>query len=172
MPKELRPLTDKEQAFVEAFSSNGYNRSDAVRKAGYSTKDPATTAYELLQRPVVQNAVAIEKAKKRKFLMLDELDVIEGLHKEATSPKARPSERIQAWVHIGKHYGMFQTAPKEPEDQIEDKRPRIINYNDPAFKEEQMKKEVIEEVGDITDEEASNVLKLVDITNYADNNTA
>jgi len=101
MGTAVRALTEKEIVFVETFSSNGYKRSEAVVAAGYSTKDPATTAYEILQRPAVQNAVAIEKAKKRKFLMLDELDVIEGLHDEATNSKARPGERIQAWVHIG-----------------------------------------------------------------------
>ena len=169
--RDLRALTDKESVFVETFSTNGYKRADAIIAAGYSTKDPSSTAYDLLQRPAVQNALAIEKNKNRKFLLLDEMDVIEGLHKEATDSKARPSERIQAWVHIGKHYGMFQTAPVISDAMKEDKRLRIVSYNDPDFVEAQ-KAEVIEEVGEITTEEASAVLKLVEITDYADNNSS
>lgn len=172
MGKELRALTDKEQLFVEHFSTNGYKRADAVRKAGYSTKDPSTTAYDILQRPAVQAAVILEKEKKRKYLILDEQDIIEGLHDEATNSKARPSERIQAWVHIGKHYGMFQTAPVEGPAEQKGPSTIILNYNDPAFKDSQMKKEVVEEVGEITDEEATAVLKLVEIKDYANTDSS
>jgi len=66
----------------------------------------------------------------------------------------------------------FQTAPVIPEDQKDDLRPRIISYNDPDFIENQMKKEVVEEVGEITEEEADAVLKLVEIKSYADSDTS
>ena len=165
-----RQLTEKEQAFVEHFSASGYkSRKESVEAAGYKAKDPSTLAYEILKRPAVQNALATEKEKKRKFLMLDEMDVIEGLHTEATNSKARLSERIQAWVHIGKHYGMFQPLPEKEEDKKGNVT--IINYNDPDFKKAQIKEEVEEATAEISPEEAERLAKLVTITDYADNDT-
>lgn len=172
MTKELRALTDKEEEFVKIFATNGYKRAEAVRDAGYQSKDPSTLAYEILKRPAVQNALAIEKEKKRRYLMIDEMDVIEGLHDEATNEGARPSERIQAWVHIGKHFGMFQPLPQVDDKDEKDKGGiTIINYNDPEFKTKQIVEETVEEVGDLSPEEAEKLAKLVNITDYADNDT-
>lgn len=169
-----RELTEKEQKFVEHFSLTGYkSRIESVRAAGYQSTSPGKLAYEILRRPAVQQALSILKEEKRKFLMIDEMDVIEGLHDEATNEEARPSERIQAWVHIGKHYGMFQPLPS-----VDDKEEKgkggitIINYNDPDFKQKQIKEEVEENTKELTSEEVEEVAKLVDITNYADYDTA
>jgi phage terminase small subunit len=164
---KLKPLTEKEEAFVEHLFSNGYDRKSAVLNAGYSTDRPMALSYDLIKRPHIQAAMAIEKERRRRMLFLDELDVIEGLHNEATNTDARPSERIQAWVHIGKHYGMFQPVVADQNKKDTGPSTVIINYNDENFKENQIKKDAQKAVEYITTEEEQEALENVEITSFA-----
>lgn len=164
---KLKSLTEKEEAFVEHLFSNGYDRKSAVLKAGYSTDRPMALSYDLIKRPHIQAAMTIEKEKRRRMLFLDELDIIEGLHNEAVNTDARPSERIQAWVHIGKHYGMFQPVVADQNKKDTGPSTIIINYKDDDFKEDQIKKETKEAVEHITTEEEQEVLENVEITSFA-----
>ena len=167
---KLKVLTEKEEAFVEALFANGYDRKAAIKAAGYKTDRPMALAYDIIKRPHIQQAMSIEKERKRRLLFLDEQDIIEGLHNEAVNPEARPSERIQAWVHIGKHYGMFQPQPKIEDTKSQGPQTVIVNYNDPSFKEEQvaaLKDETAAALENVTTEEEEEAMKDVEITTYA-----
>lgn len=52
-------LTAKQQVFVDAYLSNGFNATDAARKAGYKGKDTtlAAVGYENLRKPQIASYV-------------------------------------------------------------------------------------------------------------------
>ena len=66
-------------------------------------------AYELLQDERTLVAIKEEKSKKNKAFWLSEEDILSGLYMEATNVEVKSSQaaRIQAWVWLGKHIGMF-----------------------------------------------------------------
>lgn len=67
-------LTEKEKLFC-AYYLKYFNASKAVRLAGYETKRPDMTGYELLRKPDVRNE--IEKIRKEQLLVaLDRDDII------------------------------------------------------------------------------------------------
>lgn len=67
-------LTEKEKLFC-AYYLKYFNASKAVRLAGYETKRPDMTGYELLRKPDVRNE--IEKIRKEQLLIaLDRDDII------------------------------------------------------------------------------------------------
>lgn len=55
-------LTPRQQRFVEEYIISG-NASDAARRAGYSLRTAHRTAQENLQKPAVQRALAVLRAK-------------------------------------------------------------------------------------------------------------
>lgn len=52
-----RELTPMQEAFVDAFVSNGGNRTDAAISAGYSKATAREQAYELLAKPHIMQAI-------------------------------------------------------------------------------------------------------------------
>lgn len=124
-------VTPQEDLFIEAYLSNGYNRKDAVVKAGYSTDKPSAQGGKLLQRVAVQKEIRKRIDKKRSSFFVQELDVLEGLYREAnnTGKGSTQTGRISAWVNIGKHLGMFSEDKQVPGVGGGGAQINIINYN-------------------------------------------
>ena len=59
-----RALTEREERFVDEYDLIP-NASQAALKAGYSEHSAGPLGYQLLQRPVVQAALAQRKAKRK-----------------------------------------------------------------------------------------------------------
>jgi phage terminase small subunit len=67
-------LNTRQQAFVRAYVLNGNNGAAAVREAGYSINNPESArrqAYQLLQNPLIKDAVA---QGRHEFVVVTEYD--------------------------------------------------------------------------------------------------
>ena len=122
------PLTDRDRMFVEAYCTVAdFDGTKAYRAAfGKKTKNDYRLAQKYLDKPSVQKAIDARMRTKARLFSIKEDEILEGLHKEATNENARPSERIQAWVQLGKHLGMFREKVEEKDTQI---TYNIVNYN-------------------------------------------
>lgn len=119
-------LSPRQKLFVEAYCTH-FSPSKAYVEAGFNNSaHKSTRAYELLQKPQVATAIEARLANKKKTFRIREDEILEGLYKEATNESARPSERIQAWVQIGKHLGMFREKEQQKEGNV---TYNVINYN-------------------------------------------
>ena len=127
-------LTPAEELFLEAYLSNGYNRADAVRKAGYTVNNESTYGGKVLARPAVQKELQKRMDKARHSFFVQELDVLEGLYREANSHGKGYTQagRINAWVAIGKHLGMFNEGKAGAHGATAGTQINIVNYNNDA----------------------------------------
>ena len=101
----MSKLTPKQQLFVEAYCGPAdFNASKAYRMAGYDKEkgNLASMPSRILNSPRVQYAINRRLESKKNTFRIKEDQILEGIYKEATNEKARPSERIQAWVQLGK----------------------------------------------------------------------
>ena len=133
-------LTTLEDLFLDAYISNGFNRRKAVKDAGIKCGDPSSYGARMLKKEHVQKELNIRLDKQRNKFFVSEMDIMEGLYKEAKLEKADGGSqqgRIQAWVHLGKQLGMFNDKVKELEAKGKGgTNIQIINYNAPISKEE------------------------------------
>lgn len=74
-PIEGPKLSDKEQRFVEAYCTNGYNKAKAARKAGYSEKTAKEIGYKLFTKVHIREAIS----KRLKELSLTDGEVLKGI---------------------------------------------------------------------------------------------
>jgi phage terminase small subunit len=68
-PRKGRDLTDKQEAFVREYCSNGWNATKAVIAAGYTAKNIGTAqsiGTENLSKPVIDLAISKKKAELAK----------------------------------------------------------------------------------------------------------
>ena len=101
-------LTSKQARFVEEYLVD-LNATSAAIRAGYSEKTAATIGHENLRKPKIADAIRAGRAKLSKRAQISQEDVLAGLHREATTQGkgSSHSARVNAWVWIGKHLGMF-----------------------------------------------------------------
>ena len=104
-----RPLTPKQQRFVEEYCANGFNGTQAAITAGYKANSAQQTASENLSKPLILKAVQAELQRLSEATGVTAEDVIRGLHEEATdrSDKSKHSARVSAWSWLGKYFKMF-----------------------------------------------------------------
>ena len=88
---ELRKLTEKEAAFVAAYTTH-WNGAKAVREAGYDTPNARNMAYEIRAKLHVKAAIDAEIEKQSKERALTKEKLIENLWLIAT---ADPNELIE-----------------------------------------------------------------------------
>lgn len=101
-------LTPKQQRFVDEYLVD-LNASAAARRAGYSARTADRTGHENLKKPEIAAAVAAAQGERKKRLELSQDMVVENLLCEAQyrGEGASHSARVTAWVHLGKHLGMW-----------------------------------------------------------------
>jgi flavin-binding protein dodecin len=77
MPKgdKIKPLTDKRQAFVEEYCNNGYNASEAYKKAYPKVKSGWNKhASRLMTKDDIRQAIARAKASIRSITIASRMD--------------------------------------------------------------------------------------------------
>jgi hypothetical protein len=139
MSQTLSKLTPKQRLFVEAYCGVAQgNASKAHRLAGYENRNHANEAYILMHTPKIIDAIEEFKLLTRRQFWIDTSEILEGIYKEAKNTEDGTQQgRIQAWVWLGKHVGMFQ-------EKKEDKSGQQITYNIVNYSDEGQLKEKIE----------------------------
>ena len=105
----MAKLTPKQERFVAEYLVE-LNAKKAAIQAGYSVKTADQQGYQLLQHPLVSEAIKNARTKLSIRTGLTQNDVIEGLKKEAQNEGEGSSAaaRVSAWNLLGKHLGMFK----------------------------------------------------------------
>jgi phage terminase small subunit len=102
-------LTAKQQAFCEAYVSNGFNALQAAISAGYSEKTAKEIGSENLTKPNIAEYVAKfkENATERALVTIE--DVVRGLMAEAqgSGEDTSTSARVAAWKALTDYTGGF-----------------------------------------------------------------
>lgn len=129
MPKLTKP-TPKQRAFAEAYCNEArgsvakaYESVAEMGVAKLKQKETDPEAYKgytyrqgyiMLNHPMTLKAIGDVKLRKSRSFWLSEEDILSGLYKEAINieDKSTQAARIQAWVWLGKHIGMFGEASK------------------------------------------------------------
>ena len=123
-------LTPKQAAFVDAYTNNGGNGSDAYRKAGYSaptTQTASAGAAPMLAKASITTAIARQLAAKQERLTVDH-DRLVG-YALAVYHAAMAAEEYgnanASVVTLGRLTGLLQ-----------DKRTVTVNHDRDAVREE------------------------------------
>ncbi len=91
---EDKPLTMKQQLFVEAYFASDYNATEACRKAGYNGENHNKIASQLMAKPNVRAAVNKLAQKKLDEVALTEQYIIKKL--VSTLEKAEDRDNFTA----------------------------------------------------------------------------
>ena len=162
MGRNTKVLSDKEIVFVDAYVSNGFDRKAALRQSGIKSDNVPAYAASVLKRPLIIAAIAKKLEKKRNAFFVQEMDILEGLYKEANLEKSKGGTqqgRIAAWTQIGKHLGMFDSKVKELTAQNSGGKGttiNIMNYNTEGTSEKKSKEK------DITSEAQESETEILD----------
>ena len=124
--KDLRPLTPKEHAFIEAYS-RGLTQTAAARLAGYA--QPDVQAVHLLQRPAVRAEIDRIRNDIQFRLNLKREDVIEGLM-DAVRASTTAAEMVAAWREIGRIIGAYEPIKVEVEHTLEKSSAQLRQMSD------------------------------------------
>ncbi len=127
MAKKKKSFTKKEKAFIEAYVNDiKQNRTAAAIAAGYSEKSAKQTAYRLMQKPEIREAIdeILEERHKQNTAKADEViefltSVMRGEEvdniplltvlgsQELTEGKPSARDRVRAAEMLGKYYALF-----------------------------------------------------------------
>ncbi len=103
-------LTEKQQRFVVELPVD-WNRTEAAKRAGYSEKTAYNTAYQLMQREDIQQALEEELRQQQERTRINSDYVLYGLKDMvewcSTEEYWSPQNVIKAYELIGKHFKMF-----------------------------------------------------------------
>jgi len=118
--------------------------------------------YAMLNHPMTLQAIDDVKTKKKRTFWLGEEEILSGLYNEATNleDKSTQAARIQAWVWLGKHIGMFGDASKNKSlltaqgNDATKNGPtyNIINYNNNKTTDQSDSNLIIEGVTEVKDQ--------------------
>ena len=106
--EESRPLTDKQQRFVEEYVKS-MNRTAAAILAGFSPRSAKQHAYDLMHLPMyahVQSAFEEAKAQRNVRTAVEQEYVIHHLTQVVDTTKA-PKDKVAALKLLGQHLGMY-----------------------------------------------------------------
>lgn len=103
-----KPLTDKQQQFVEQYLID-LNGTQAAIRAGYSERTANEQAARLLANVNVSQAVAAAMAARSERTRIDADFVLNGLRDEAVyrGKGSSHAARVSAYGLLGKHLGLF-----------------------------------------------------------------
>lgn len=113
MPDKRGRKTDQERRFVEAYARTG-DRAYAAEKAGYAA--PHVSASQLLTRPAVLEAVAVQVQSRRERNMLAALDLV---HEVVTNDKYPAAARVNAAKAIMTDYSRSAEGASDDKDPVE-----------------------------------------------------
>jgi len=87
--KPTREMTSLQQAFVDEYLTNGGNAEAAAIKAGYSAKSANSQGYNLLAKPLIQQAISKRLVQQMGLAAVPALDVVTRLMHDARSEYVR-----------------------------------------------------------------------------------
>ncbi len=103
-------LSEKQKRFVAELTVD-WNRTNAAKRAGYSDRTAYNTAYQLMQRDDIQQALEEELRQQQERTRIDSDYVLYGLKDMVewctTSEHWNPQGALKAYELIGKHFKMF-----------------------------------------------------------------
>lgn len=104
-----KPLTVKQQRFVEEYCSNGFNGTKAAIAAGYSEDCAQQQASENLTKPLIKQAIDEHKSKLTAKTLVTAEMLVEMLLNEANYHEegASHSARISAIKLLSDYTGGF-----------------------------------------------------------------
>lgn len=124
--KELRPLTDKQLAFVDAYTK-GVTQTAAARTAGYYRPDVA--AVQLMQTPNVLAEIRRIQGDIRQRHKIERDDVVEGMM-DAVRSAATATELVAAWREIGRIIGAYEPIKVEHSHKLEESQAKMRQLSD------------------------------------------
>ena len=84
-----RDLSEREEAYVREYVSNGGNGTKAAKSAGYSTKAAAGQSSRMLRNPVIQQALMREVVQQMGLAAVPALATVTKLARNAKSEYVR-----------------------------------------------------------------------------------
>lgn len=108
MPTKKRKLTAQQRLFVAEYCKD-LNASAAARRAGYSEASAGMLGYQLLQNPLIADAIAKKAKEHLERADITVQDILRLLHTEATrtGEGSSHSARVQALTQLGRYHQMF-----------------------------------------------------------------
>lgn len=101
-------LSPKQEAFVKEYLIS-LNASDAVLKAGYTTRNKNRMGAELLRHPLIRKHIEIEMNKRRERMELTADYVLTKLISIVESTESgNPQAALRGLELLGKHLGMYK----------------------------------------------------------------
>lgn len=121
-------MRNKQQLFVQEYLVD-LNGAAAARRSGYAPRGARNTAWRLLQRPEVRQAVneAMEQRARRAQIRGDEVirelkAVAMAKASDENGAQVKLGSKLRALELLGKHLGLFEGRPRqsEPVEILED----------------------------------------------------
>jgi len=105
----MAKMTAKQQAFCEAYVSNGFNGTKAAITAGYSENSAQEIGSENLCKPIIAEYIAKFKESATERALVTVEDVVKGLMCEAQGlgEDTSTSARVAAWKALTDYTGGF-----------------------------------------------------------------
>lgn len=101
-------LTHKQAAFVEEYLID-LNASQAILRAGYKTRNQDKMGTQLLQHPLVKEAVEARLAERRERTVVDQDYVLNNLVAIVEDTKnGNPNAALRGLELLGKHLGLYR----------------------------------------------------------------
>jgi hypothetical protein len=133
--RKEKALTPEEKLFLKIYvESTGIDSFEAIREAKIpymNEKSARQKAQLILAKPAAQ--AYIEDCMNRKLVSfrLSEEEILQGIYQEAKyfGEGASHAARINAWVQLGKHFGMF-SEKKQETSSTPSITYNVVNYNE------------------------------------------
>lgn len=112
------PVTDKQQAFIQEYCSNGYNASKAYVSAGYSSVNADGNAHRLIVKDSIKAEIAKVRAKsvEKAERTVQSIDVMQQTAYDLALRLNQPSAAVSAGTAIARLYGMDKDAGTSGKD--------------------------------------------------------
>lgn len=99
-------MTAKQEAFAIEYLKDK-NATQAAIRAGYSKKTAGAIAWELLEKPAIQQFIRQHQEEAAAKASITAESIAENLKEIAANPLAKDADRIRAYELLGKYVGMF-----------------------------------------------------------------
>lgn len=110
---EKKELSYKQQAFINAYVTNGFNATAAALMAGYSQKTAQEQASRLLSKVIIKQAIEAKQAASSQQAGITALWLEQQLIQH--SQQDRPAEQLRALEMLCRHCPEFFVLDKPTE---------------------------------------------------------
>jgi hypothetical protein len=104
-------ISPAHQRFIDEYTANPRSGADAARRAGYSPSRAKTTAYELLRKPEIAEAIKLKQEGLRELVGYSREDAVKELMAILKNPKTGKRVRLNAIRLLGLFLGLYPGGP-------------------------------------------------------------